>query len=124
MLDLLKRRNNLYVIIFAVVILVVSVVIKYVIVLYGTPSRVQGELDEVYEEVMNNYPISRRPVEFLIKWGEYRNSDECSNAVYQSLLYSGTGFVGNVYIVSYPDSIVFPGIPTFRRQFRIEKLME
>lgn len=124
MLDLLKRRNNLYVIIFAVVILVVSVAVKYVIVLYGTPSRVRSELDEIYEEVENIYPVSRRPAEFLIKWGEYRDSDECSNAVYQSLFCSGTGFESNAYVVSYPDSIVFPGLPPFRRQFRIEKLME
>lgn len=124
MLEFLSRRNNLYAIILAVVILVISVAVKYVIVLYSTPSRVQSELNEVYEGVENNFPFSRRPAEFLIKWGEYRNSDECSNAVYQSLFYSGSGFEGNVYVVSYPDSIEFPGLPTFRRQFRIEKLME
>jgi hypothetical protein len=124
MLDFLSRRNNLYAIILAVVILVVSVAVKYVNVLYSTPSRVQSELNEVYEGVENNYPLPRRPEKFRYKWGEYRNSDECSNAVYQSRFYSETGFEGNVYVVSYPDSIEFPGLPTFRRQFRIEKLME
>lgn len=124
MLEFLSRRNNLYAIILAVVVLVVSVAIKYADVLFRTPSRVQSELNEVYEEVANIYPLPRRPAEFLIKWGEYRSSDECSNAVYQSILYSGTGFDGNIYVVCYPDSIEFPGLPTFRSQFRIEKLME
>lgn len=123
MLDILSRRNNLYAVLIAVVILVISVAVKYVNVLYSTPSRVQSELNEIYEEVENIYPVSLRKAEFLIKWGEYRNSDECSNAVYQSLFYSGSGFVGNVYVVSYPDSIEFPGLPAFRRQFRIEKPM-
>ncbi len=123
MLDFLSRRNNLYAIILAVVILVVSVAAKYVNVLYSTPSRVQSELNEIYEEVENIHPVSLRKAEFLIKWGEYRNSDECSDAVYRSLFYSGSGFDGNVYVVSYPDSIEFPGLPTFRRQFRIEKPM-
>ena len=124
MLDFLSRRKNLYVIIFAVVILAVGVAIKYVNVLYRTPSRVQSELDEIYEDVENIHPVSLRKAEFLIKWGEYRNSDECSNAVYESLFYSGSGFDGDIYVVSYPDSIEFPGLPPFRRQFRIEKLME
>ncbi|MCK4671164.1 MAG: hypothetical protein KAT47_01390 [Candidatus Aegiribacteria sp.] len=123
MLDFLSRRNNLYAIILAVVILVVSVAAKYVNVLYSTPSRVQSELNEIYEEVENIHPVSLRKAEFLIKWGEYRNSDECSDAVYRSLFYSGSGFDGNVYVVSYPDSIEFPGLPTFRRQLRIEKPM-
>ena len=123
MLEFLSRRNNLYAIIITAAILVVSVAVKYVIVLYSTPSRVQSELNEIYEEVENIHPVSLRKAKFLIKWGEYRNSDECSNAVYHSLFYSGSGFDGNVYVVSYPDSIEFPGFPTFRRQFRIEKPM-
>ncbi|MCK5064948.1 MAG: hypothetical protein KAQ97_06680 [Candidatus Fermentibacteraceae bacterium] len=123
MLDFLSRKNNLYAIILSVVILVVSVAVKYINVLYMTPSRIQSELNEVYEEVKNIHPVSLRKVEFLIKWGEYRNSDECSNAVYQSLFETGSGFEGNVYVVSYPDSIEFPGLPNFHRQFRIEKPM-
>lgn len=122
MLEILSRRNNLYAIILAVAVLLISVAVKYIIVLFSTPAKVQSEINEVYEEVENNYPLSRRPAEFLIVWGEYRDSDECSNAVYQSVF--GSGFEGNMYVVSYPDSIEFPGLPTFRRQFRIEKLMD
>ena len=123
MLEILSCRDNLYAILLTILILVVSIAAKYVIVLVSTPSRVQGELNEIYEKVENIYPVSLRKAEFLIKWGEYRNSDECSDAVYRSLFYSGSGFDGNVYAVSYPDSIEFPGLPTFRRQFRIEKPM-
>ncbi|MCK4506860.1 MAG: hypothetical protein KAW14_14685 [Candidatus Aegiribacteria sp.] len=123
MLDILSRRDNLYAVLLTILILAVSVAVKYVNVLYSTPSRVQSELNEIYEEVESIHPVSLRKAEFLIKWGEYRNSDECSNAVYQSLFYSGSGFEGNIYVVSYPDSIEFPGLPTFRRQFRIEKPM-
>ncbi len=123
MLDILSRRNNLYAILLAILILVVSVAVKYINVLYWTPSRVSSELSEIYEEVEGIRPVSLRKAEFLIKWGEYRNSDGCSNAVHQSLFPSGTGFEDNVYVVSYPDSIEFPGLPAFRRQFRIEKPM-
>ncbi len=123
MLDLLKGRKNFYTILLAVLILFISVAVKYIDVLYMTPSRVQSELNRVYKEVENIRPVSLRKAEFLIKWGEYRSSEECSDAVSQSRFYYGSGFEGNIYVVSYPDSIEFPGLPTFRRQFRIEKPM-
>jgi hypothetical protein len=123
MSDILSGRSGIFAFLLALLILIISVVIKYVTVVSITPANVHGELDEVFDRVAHVTPLQVLKAEFLMEWGEYRNSDECSEAVSTSRLFSGNGFEGDVYVVSYPDSIEFPGIMTLRRQFRVEKPM-
>ncbi len=116
-------RSGLYAFLLIVLVMIVSVAIKYVNVVVLKPAKVSSELEEVFSRVEGIGAISMLKVEFLNEWGEYRRSDECSEAVSASQTYSGNGFEGNSYIVTYADSIEFPGFPTFHREFRIEKPM-
>ena len=113
-------KSSLFTFLLIVLIMIVTVVIKFVSVVTLTPAKVSGELDEIFSSVEG---VSNIQVEFLKEWGDYRISDECSGAVSASRLYSGSGFEGNVYVVTYADSIEFPGFPTFRREFRVERPM-
>ncbi|MFO8183035.1 MAG: hypothetical protein R6U39_02555 [Candidatus Aegiribacteria sp.] len=103
-------------------IMVVSVAVKYVQMTAITPGRVSGELDRVYDRVSDVRPMSLLKAQFLMEWGRHRNSEECSAAVAASREYPGNGFEGDVYVVTYADSIEFPGfLPTLTRQFRVTK---
>ena len=123
MSDIFSGRSGLYAFLLVVLVMIISVVIKYVSVVTLTPAKVSSELEEIFCSVEDMGSISTVKVEFLKEWGEYRRSDECSDAVSASQRYSGNGFEGSSYIVTYADSIEFPGFPTFRREFRIEKPM-
>jgi hypothetical protein len=123
MSDMFSGRSGLYAFLLVVLVMIVSVAIKYVNVVALTPAKVSSELQEVFSRVEGIGAISMLKVEFLKEWGEYRRSDECSEAVSASQEYSGNGFEGNSYVVTYADSIEFPGFPTFHREFRIEKPM-
>jgi len=123
MSDLFSSKSGLFKFLLVVLLLVVSIVFKYVNMVTLKPAGVQGELNEVFSRVAHVRPMSLLKAEFLMEWGEYRNSDECSEAVAASRLYSGNGFENDVYVVSYADSIEFPGFPTLSQQFRIEKPM-
>jgi hypothetical protein len=123
MSDMLSGRSGLFAFILVVFLMIISVVIKYVSVVALTPAKVSSELEDVFCMVEDMGAISIIKVEFLKEWGEYRRSDECSDAVSASQTYSGNGFEGNSYVVTYADSIEFPGLPTFHREFRIEKPM-
>lgn len=116
-------RSGLYAFILVVFLLIISVVIKYVSMVTLTPAKVSSELEEIFSSVEGIGTTERVKVQFLIEWGEYRRSAECSEAVSASQTYSGNGFEGNSYIVTYADSIEFPGFPTLHREFRIEKPM-
>ena len=116
-------RSGLYAFFLLVFLLIISVVIKYVSMVTLTPAKVSSELEEIFCTVEGIGTIERVKVQFLIEWGEYRRSAECSDAVSASQTYSGNGFEGNSYIVTYADSIEFPGFPTLHREFRIEKPM-
>lgn len=116
-------RSGLYAFILVVFLLIISVVIKYVSMVTLTPAKVSSELEEIFCSVEGIGTTERVKVQFLIEWGEYRRSAECSEAVSASQTYSGNGFEGNSYIVTYADSIEFPGFPTLHREFRIEKPM-
>jgi hypothetical protein len=105
--------------------MVVSIAYKYVNMSSITPGRVSGELDMVYERVQDVRPMSLLKAQFLMEWGHYRESDECSAAVSASMNSSGNGFEGDVYVVTYTDSIEFPGfLPTIRKEFRITRRMD
>ena len=123
MSDLFSGRSSFFAFLLVVFVMIVSVVIKYVSVVSLTPAKVSTELEEIFSRVEGMGSISNIKVEFLKEWGEYRRSDECSEAVSASQTYPGNGFEGNVYVVAYADSIEFPGLPTFHREFRIEKPM-
>ncbi len=123
MSDLLSGKSGLFTFLLTLLVLIVSVVIRYVSMVSLTPAHVRDELEEIFTRVDDVRPLSLQKAEFLIEWGAYRASDECSEAVSASSMYSGNGFEGDVYMVSYPDSIEFPGFPTLHRQFRIEKPM-
>ena len=116
-------KSGLFAFLLIVFVMIISVVVKYVSVVSLTPAKVSSELEEVFGRVEGIGSISIVKVEFLKEWGEYRRSDECSAAVSASQTHSGNGFEGNVYVVSYADSIEFPGFPAFYREFRIEKPM-
>ncbi len=123
MSDLLSGRSGLFTFLLVALLMILSVVIKYVSVVSLTPAKVRTELDEIFCRVEDVGSISILKVEFLKEWGEYRRSDECSGAVSASRTHSGNGFEGDVYVVSYADSIEFPGFPIFHCEFRIEKPM-
>ncbi len=123
MSDLFSGRSGLFAFLLVVLIMIISVVIRFVSVVTITPAKVSSELEEVFTRVEDIGAISMLKVEFLKEWGEYRRSDECSAAVSASVEYPGNGFEGNVYVVSYADSIEFPGLPTFHREFRVERAM-
>ena len=123
MSDIFSGRSGLFAFLLVVLLMILSVVIKFVSVVSLTPAKVSSELEEVFCRVEGIGSISILKVEFLKEWGEYRRSDECSSAVSASQTYPGNGFEGNVYVVSYADSIEFPGFPTFHREFHIEKSM-
>lgn len=116
-------KSGLFTFLLVVFILIVSVTIKYLSVVSLKPAKVRAELEEIFSRVDNVTPISLLKAEFLKEWGEYRYSDECSWAVSASRMYSGNGFEGDAYVVTYADSIEFPGFPTFHCEFRIEKPM-
>lgn len=122
MAEVFSGRKGLYTLILVIFVMVVSVAVKYVQMTAITPGRVSGELDRVYNRVKDVRPMSLLKAQFLMEWGRYRNSEECSAAVAASSEYPGNGFEGDVYVVSYPDSIEFPGIlPNMARQFRVTK---
>ncbi len=123
MSDILSGKSGIFTFLLVLLVMIVSVLLKYESMVTLTPSKVSRELEEVYARVADVMPLSLRKAEFLMQWGNYRNSDECSNTVSASRLYAGNGFEGDVYVVSYTDSIEFPGLPTLRRQFRIERPM-
>lgn len=123
MSDFLAGRSGLFTFLLVMVLLILSVVLKYVGMTTATPTGVKGELDEVFSRVSTIHPVSLRKAEFLKEWGEYRSSEECSQAVSSSRFLAGNGFQGDVYVVTYSDSIEFPGFPTLRRTFSIEKPM-
>lgn len=123
MSDLFSGKSGLFAFLLVVLIMIISIVIRFVSVVTLTPAKVSSELEEVFTRVEDIRSVSILKVEFLKEWGEYRRSDECSAAVSASVEYPGNGFEGNVYVVSYADSIEFPGFPTFHREFRIEKPM-
>ncbi|MCK5117793.1 MAG: hypothetical protein KAR44_14445 [Candidatus Aegiribacteria sp.] len=123
MSDLFSGRSGLFAFLLVVLVMILSVVIRFVSVVTLAPAKVSSELEEVFTRVEGIGTINDIKVEFLKEWGEYRRSDECSAAVSASTEYPGNGFEGNVYVVSYPDSIEFPGFPTFRREFRVERSM-
>ncbi|MEN8208515.1 MAG: hypothetical protein ABFR50_04605 [Candidatus Fermentibacteria bacterium] len=121
MSDLFSGRSGLYAFLLVVFVMIVSIGIKYLNVVTFTPSKVSSELEEVFNRVEGIGSIAMLKVEFLKEWGDYRISDECSEAVSFSI--ENSGFEGDVYYISYPDSIEFPGLPTMRFEFRIEKPM-
>ena len=123
MSDYLSGKSGIFTFLLIVLIMVVSIAIKYANMVTLTPAKVSSELDYVFSKVADVRPLSVLKAEFLMEWGNYRSSDECSDAVTASQMFSGNGFEGDVYVVSYPDSIEFPGFPTMHRQFRIEKPM-
>jgi len=123
MSDILSGRSGVFTFLLVVLVMIVSVVLKYESMVTLTPAKVSRELEEVYGRVADVAPLSLRKAEFLMQWGNYRESDECSNTVSASRFYSGNGFEGDVYVVSYTDSIEFPGLPTLYRNFRIERPM-
>ncbi len=121
MSDLFSGKSGLYTFLLVLLVMIVSVVIKYFNVVSLKPAAVHAELEEIFISVENVRPMSLMKAEFLMAWGKYRNSDECSGAVSVSRLSSG--FEGDVYVVSYADSIEFPGLPTFHCQFSLEQPM-
>lgn len=122
MSEIFSGRKALYTLLLVIFIMVVSIAVKYVQMTAITPGRVSSELDRVYSSVKDVRPMSLLKAQFLMEWGRYRNSDECSAAVAASSEYPGNGFEGDVYVVSYPDSLEFPGfLPTLTRQFRVTK---
>lgn len=122
MSDMFSGRSGFFVLLLAVLIMVVAVGVEYLRMTSITPGKVSSELDAVYERVQHVTPLSVLKAQFLMEWGNYRNSDECSDAVAASRFYSGDGFEGNVYVVTYVDSIEFPGVmPTISRSFRVTK---
>lgn len=123
MSDLFSGKSGVFAFLLIVLVMIVSIAIKYANMATLTPAKVSSELDDVYSRIADVRPMSLLKAEFLMEWGNYRTSDECSDAVSASVLYSGNGFEGDVYVVTYADSIEFPGFPTLRRQFRIEKPM-
>jgi hypothetical protein len=123
MSDYFSGKSGVFVFLLAVLVMIVSVAIKYVGMVSQTPANVSGELEEVFSRVEAVRPLSLQKAEFLMEWGRYRDSDECSEAVSASRTYSGSGFEGDIYVVTYTDSIEFPALPTLVRQFRIEKPM-
>ena len=123
MSDLFSGKSGVFTFLLVVLVMIVSVAIKYAAMVSLTPAKVSGELEEVFNGVAHVRPLSLQKAEFLREWGRYRRSDECSEAVSASITHSGNGFEGDLYIVSYTDSIEFPGLPTIIRQFRIEKPM-
>lgn len=123
MVDMFSGKSPVFAILLALLLLVVLVAVKVVNVMTWTPGRVRGELNDVFTQVQNISPMSLRKAEFLILWGDYRLSEDCSDAVVRSRDYPGNGFDGNTYVVVYSDSVEFPGFPTFHREIRIEKSM-
>lgn len=124
MTEVFSGRNGLYALLLVLLIMVVSIGFKYVRMNSITPGKVSSELDEVYSHVASVRPMSLLKAQFLMEWGNYRNSEQCSDAVASSRNYSGNGFEGDVYVVTYRDSIEFPGfIPTISRQFRVTRRM-
>lgn len=122
MTEVFSGRNGLYALLLVILIMIVSVAFRYVKMTSITPGTVSGELDEIYELVEDVRPLSLLKAQFLMEWGNYRNSDQCSAAVAASRDYAGNGFEGDVYVVTYVDSIEFPGfLPTISRQFRVTK---
>ncbi len=122
MSEVFSGRNGLYALLLVILLMVVSVAVKYVRMNSLTPGRVSSELDDIYERVDDVRPLSLLKAQFLMEWGNYRNSEECSRAVASSRNYSGNGFEGDVYVVTYVDSIEFPGfLPTISRQFRVTR---
>jgi len=124
MSSILSGRSGFFAFLIAILFMVVSVVYKYINMTSITPGRVSHELDQVFSEVGSVRPMSLLKAEFLMEWGEYRSSERCSEAVSASTRYSGDGFQGDHYVVTYQDSIEFPGITTLRQRFSIEKKME
>lgn len=116
-------RSGFFTFLLVILVMIVSVAIKFVNVYSLKPATVSGELNEIFSMVENVRPLGLRKAEFLMEWSKYRDSDECSDAVSESRMHEGNGFVGDEYIVCYSDSIEFPGIPTFRCHFHIEKSM-
>lgn len=123
MSDLFSGKSGVFTFLLVVLVMIVSVAIKYAAMVSLTPAKVGSELEEVFNSVAQVRPLSLQKAEFLMAWGRYRDSDECSEAVSGSRNHSGNGFERDLYIVSYTDSIEFPGLPTLIRQFRIEKPM-
>ena len=123
MSGLFSGRSGLFAFLLVTLLMIVSVGMKYVNIISLKPASVRGELEEMFDRVADVSPMSLMKAEFLREWGAYRSSDECSGVVAASRMYSGNGFEGDVYIVSYTDSIEFPGLPTLRIDFRIEKSM-
>lgn len=123
MSDLFSGKSGVFTLLLVVFVMIVSIVIKYVDMVTLTPAKVGSELGEIYSRVDDVRPLEVLKAEFLREWGRYRRSDECSDAVSASCTYPGNGFEGDVYIVSYADSIEFPGFPILHRQLRIERSM-
>lgn len=124
MTEVFSGRNGLYALLLVLLLMVVSIGFKYVRMNSITPGRVKGELEEVFSRVSAVRPIQQRKVQFLLEWSSYRNSDQCSGAVAASRECPGNGFEGDVYVVTYRDSIEFPGfLPTIGRQFRVTREM-
>ncbi|OPL19514.1 MAG: hypothetical protein AVO35_10145 [Candidatus Aegiribacteria sp. MLS_C] len=124
MTEVFSGRNGLYALLLVLLVMVVSVGFKYVRMTSVTPGKVKGELEEVFSRVSAVRPMSLRKAQFLMEWGNYRNSDQCSGAVSASRDCSGNGFEGDIYVVTYKDSIEFPGfLPTISRQFRVTREM-
>jgi hypothetical protein len=124
MSEFLSGRNSMFVLLLVLLIMVASVAVKYIKMTSLTPGKVSSELDEIYGRVQDVRPMSLMKAQFLMEWGEYRDSEECSRAVASSVNFRGNGFEGDVYVVTYADSIEFPGfLPTIRKEFRITRRM-
>jgi len=121
MSDLFSGKSGLFAFLLVLLVMIVSVVVKYFTVVSIKPAAVHAELQEIFISVEDVRPLSLLKANFLMEWGKYRDSDECSSAVSASRLSSG--FVGDIYTVSYTDSIEFPGLPTFHCQFSLEQPM-
>jgi hypothetical protein len=123
MSDLFSGKSGVFTFLLVVLVMIISLAIKYAGTVSLTPAKVSSELEEVFNRVADVRPLSLQKAEFLMEWGRYRDSDECSEAVSGSRTHYGNGFEGDLYVVSYTDSIEFPGFPTLIREFRIEKPM-
>lgn len=84
------------------------------------PSRVKAEMNAIHEElkdVHRHMSAEEYPVVFRSNWDSIRVNTHDNNIRFSS----GPTVNGDTIIIRYTDSICFPALPTYTRDFKVTR---
>lgn len=115
-----RNLTSVSFLVLAIFVLILVLIVKTYMVCFRTPNRVRIVLGDACAAVDPEAPLGEQRTQFEQRWAIACRSTSCPAAVTRC---DTSGFSHESFFIVYTDSIELPGLPTYRRTFRIETLL-